>query len=104
MKRLFEVETPLGIEVRTTPDYWQEIVENKHPIMEGKASLVEATLETPREIRRSRSDENVYLYYRPEPETPYSICVVVKHLNGEGFIVTAYRTDRIKEGDRVWTS
>ena len=26
-------------------------------------------------------------------------CVVVKHLNGDGFVVTAYLTDKIKIGD-----
>lgn len=26
------------------------------------------------------------------------MCVVAKHLNGDGFIITAYITDKIKEG------
>jgi hypothetical protein len=29
-------------------------------------------------------------------------CAVAKRLNGEGFLVTTYRTDVIKEGVRVW--
>ena len=53
------------------------------------------------QIRRSRSDDAVFLYYVEEP--PYHVCVVVRHLNGDGFIITAYRTDTIKEGERVWT-
>lgn len=104
MEPLFEVDTPLGVRVRTTEEYWQEIVENKHPVMEGKTEQIKAALARPREVRKSRSDPRVYLYYRAEPNTPYWVCAVVKHLNGEGFIITAYRTDRIKEGDRAWTS
>jgi len=29
----FEVETPLGVRVRTTKDYWKKIVTIKHPII-----------------------------------------------------------------------
>lgn len=104
MDALFEVRTPLGVLVRTTEGYWREIVENKHPVMAGKLGLVERALEDPEEVRRSRSDPHVFLHYQKEQGTPYWVCAVVKHLNGEGFIITAYRTDRIKEGDRVWTS
>lgn len=104
MEILFEARTPPGVRVRTTARYWRDIVENKHPIMEGKLEQVRATLEGPREVRRSQSDPTVYLYYQVESNTPYWLCVVVKHLNGEGFIITAYRTDRIKEGNRAWTS
>ena len=28
-------------------------------------------------------------------------CVVVKHLNGDGFVVTAYLTDTIKAGEAI---
>ncbi len=32
------------------------------------------------------------------------VCVVARHLNGEGFIITAYRTNLIKIGETVWTA
>ncbi len=70
--------------------------------MRGKKDLVKDALKHPQEVRQSKTDPNVYLYYRREPETPYHVCVVVKHLNGGGFIVTTYRTDRIQEGERRW--
>ncbi len=98
----FEVITPLGIYIRTTPSYWQKIITFKHPIMAGQEQAVQQTLQKPSEIRQSRSDPDLYLYYKPEP--PYFICVVARHLNGDGFIVTAYRTDRIKIGDSIWTA
>ena len=43
----------------------------------------------------------VYLYYKHDP--PYLLCVVARHLNGEGYIITVYRTDKIKRGELVWT-
>ncbi|PIP73114.1 MAG: hypothetical protein COW89_03245, partial [Nitrospinae bacterium CG22_combo_CG10-13_8_21_14_all_47_10] len=32
----------------------------------------------------------------------YSLVVMAKHRNGDGFIITAYYTDQIKEGKRVY--
>lgn len=101
---LLRVRTPLGVRVRTTEAHWREIVERKHPVMASRLGEVRGALRSPEQVRRSRWDPSVHLYYRAEQGTPYHVCVVVKHLNGEGFIITAYRTDRIKEGDRVWTS
>lgn len=96
----FEVVTPLNICIRTTPSYWENIVTFKHPLMQGREEEVQKTLREPAEIRRSQNDPNVYLYYKSDP--PYLTCVVAKHLNGEGFIITAYRTNRIKIGEIVW--
>ncbi len=98
----FEVITPLRTRIRTTSSYWEKIITFKHPIMAGQEAAVQQTLQAPSEIRRSQNDANVYLYYRPDP--PYFICVVARHLNGEGFIITAYRTNRIKIGDSIWTA
>jgi len=32
----------------------------------------------------------------------YYLCVVAKHLNNEGFIITCYFTKKIKEGEEIW--
>ena len=40
---LFEVPTPLGFRVRTSPDYWQKIV-TKHPDLAGCLEAVKAAL------------------------------------------------------------
>lgn len=97
---LFEVKSSLGKMIRTTKPYWQKIVKNKHPKMRGKQSTVMKTLRCPEQIRISKSDDSIHLYYLPYKE--YFLCVVAKHLNEDGFIVTAYITDTIKEGELVW--
>jgi hypothetical protein len=97
----FEILTPLRVLIRTTPSYWNNIVTQKHPILANQEELAKLTLKEPSEIRSSFSDPNVFLYYRSDP--PYYLCIVVRHLNGEGFIITAYRTHRIKRGQLVWT-
>ncbi|MGE0085293.1 MAG: hypothetical protein AB7S75_12835 [Desulfococcaceae bacterium] len=98
----FQILTPLGFHVRITHSYWNLIVTVKHPAMAGRESDVKKLLATPDEIRISRSDPNVYLFYRQEYFRRW-ICAVTKRLNGEGFLITVYPTDRIKEGERIWS-
>jgi hypothetical protein len=43
----------------------------------------------------------VLLFYKAEAASRWT-CAVVKRTNDEAFLVTAYPTDAIKEGDRVW--
>lgn len=98
---LFEVPTPLGFRVRVTRSCWDLITTIKHPVMAGQESIVKNTLQTPAQIRVSSSDASVYLFYRQERADRW-ICAVAKRLNGEGFLITAYPTEAIKEGVRVW--
>jgi len=98
-KILFEVETPLKIKVKTTEKYWRYIVEIKHPVMSGKERIVMETLKSPKEIRRSKIDRNVFLHYKRFDKL---YCVVVKCYGKEGFVVTCYPTDKIKEGEIIW--
>ena len=98
---LFEVLTPLGFLVRVTRAYWELIVSIKHPAMAGREEDVKKALEQPDEIRQSKSDENVYLFYKAEREKRW-ICAVSRHTGEEGFLITTYPTDAIKEGVQIW--
>lgn len=68
--------------------------------MRGLEDQVRKALILPRTIRVSKTDNNVLLYYRKYEA--YYICVVVKRLNGSGFIITTYKTENIKEGNQIW--
>jgi hypothetical protein len=98
---LFEVTTPIGFSVRTTIEYWQFIVTVKHPVMFDRLADVQDTLSNPDEIRLSKSDSQVYLFYRDDGAKRW-VCAVTRRLNGEGFLITAYRTSAIKEGELLW--
>jgi hypothetical protein len=84
-----------------TRSYWGLIVGVKHPTMRGRESDVQETLERPEAIRQSRKDPAVYLFYRLERPGRW-ICAVAKRLDGEGFLITTYLTEAIKEGVQVW--
>ncbi len=98
---LFEIMTPLGFRVRVTTHYWQVITTIKHPIMAGRELEVKTALQEPDEIRKSKRDEAVYLFYKSE-QTGKLVCAVTRRLDGEGFLITAYPTDAVKEGERIW--
>ncbi|HXI11048.1 MAG TPA: DUF4258 domain-containing protein [Thermoanaerobaculia bacterium] len=99
---LFEVRTPLGWSVRAGRQQWLRISTIKHRTMAGKENEVRQVLRDPEQIRRSRKDAAVYLFYRPLRPGRW-ICAVAKQVdNGSGFLVTAYSTEAIKQGETVW--
>jgi hypothetical protein len=98
---LFDVLTPLGFHVRVSRSYWKTIVSIKHPVMEGHVEEVKRTLQHPEEIRRSKTDSAIYLFYGTLRKGRW-VCAVSKKSNGEGFLVTAYPTNAIKIGEKIW--
>lgn len=101
-RRIFTVQTPLGYSVFLERDRWRQIVGRKHPAVAGQEQAVRACLESPLHVRASAKDPDVHLYYAPS-EDAY-LCVVTAPSNGgERFIVTAYFTKNIKEGNELWT-
>jgi len=98
---LWEVTTPLGFRVRVTLSYWDLIVTIKHPVMAGRKADVQAALASPDEIRQSKRDSGVFLFYKQIGPRRW-ICAVARRLNSDGFLITSYPTDVIKEGERIW--
>ena len=86
--------------MRTTLQYW-DLIQRKHPEVIGKEIEVQGCLRQPEQVRRSSQDRAVYLFY--VRQSPYYLVVVVKQLTQEeGFLITSYLSDKIKEGDIVW--
>jgi hypothetical protein len=78
-----------------------------HPEMVGMESQLANTLKHPQLVRKSRSDDNVELFYRFYTQMLIGdkwLCIVVKYLPDDAFIVTAYFTDKPKKGDDLWQS
>lgn len=98
---LFEALTPLGFTVRVTRERWNLITTIKHPVMLGQEGAVKDTLENPEQVRQSRSDAQVFLFYQAAGEKRW-VCAVTKHATDQGSLITAYPTDAIKEGMQIW--
>jgi hypothetical protein len=98
---ILHVVTPLDFFVVLTRQRWDLITQIKHPVMKGREAAIQGALTKPDEIRRSRSDPEVLLFYQIEQPGRWT-CVVVRRRDVAGFVITAYPTDAIKEGTRIW--
>jgi hypothetical protein len=100
---LLKVVCKLGNVVRLDRDRWAHVL--SHPEMRKQRYRIKETLVDPDEVRQSIRAAEVLLFYKLYAETPVTqkfMLVVVEILNGEGFIVTAFFTDKIKKGDLIW--
>lgn len=96
----FKINTALGFPVQTTAGYWKIITTVKHPSIVRKEREVKNCLSHPDEIRTSKKDRNVYLFYKKSGN--HFLCVVIKYRPKGSFIITSYLTDKIKEGELKW--
>lgn len=92
-----------GQSVRLTDERLAHILE--HPEMKDMAAEVERVLLQPQLVRLSRSDAAVKLFYEFYAQTIVDgkwLCVVVKYVKNDAFVVTAYLTDKPKAGEDLW--
>lgn len=77
----------------------------EHPEMAGLEGALEETLREPQFVMQSRSDltaELSYRYYLGTKVGDKWLCVVVKFVLEDAFVVTAYLTDQVKKGTQLW--
>ncbi len=90
--------------VRLTDERFRHI-NSTHPEIQGEHEKIAETLQNPDEIRQSNADEQVELWYRHYEMTVVGekfMCVSVKNLKVDFFVITAYFTDKIKKGELLW--
>jgi hypothetical protein len=97
---LFEEKDIFGKKIRVTKNYWEKVIIFKHKDIADKFLSVKKCIKNADFVEKSKTDPNVFLYYRREKR--YLICVVVKHLNAHGFVVTSYRCKKPRRGEIVW--
>ncbi len=98
---IFEIADALGKKIRLTETQWLHILLH-HPEMQNYEDKIAETLKFPKIILFDKPKGN-YNYYKVFSKTPFGskfLHVIVKHLNGEGFIITSYITDRIRKIER----
>lgn len=98
---LFATTTPLGFSVDVTRERWGLIASTKHPVMSGREDDVRAALKTPDEVRRSRRDAEMLLFYRLVRPGRWTYAVV-RRTAETGLLITAYPTNAVKEGEQIW--
>jgi hypothetical protein len=92
-----------GRSIRLTDERRNHVLQ--HPEMVGLDGDIERALATADSVVESVSDTETRLYYRYLARTlvgPKYLCVVVKVLPGDAFVITAYLTDSVKKGRVLW--
>jgi len=92
-----------GLSIRLTDERRAHILE--HPEMVGLEEAIEKTLVQPQKVVESFSDPQARLYYRFYVGTRVGdkhLCVVVKVVGEDAFVLTAYLTDKVKKGVQIW--
>ncbi|MEK6899290.1 MAG: hypothetical protein AABW79_04300 [Nanoarchaeota archaeon] len=96
MNLIFEVIDKNGKEVRLTKEQWSKI-RKKHPEVEH-GEMIKETLENPTKAIHHSFDETMHKFYKYYKNRQYPekfLMVLVKYLNGDGFVVTSYFMDEI---------
>ncbi len=89
--------------IRLTDERIAHILQH-HEMIDMEAEI-DRVLQRPEEVRLSRSDSTVQLFYEYYAQTRVGgkwLCAVVKYAADDGFVVTAYLTDQLKPGERLW--
>ena len=90
--------------IRLTDERFEHIISD-HPEMSDQVDNIKYTLANPDIVIRSRTDSEADLFYRYYSGTPVGgkyLCIIVKGIGDDFFILTAYFTDTIKRGETLW--
>ncbi len=98
MDYVFEIIDKTGRRIRLTKRQWRETT-LKHPNMAAYLEEIKETLIRPNVITDYSIDESVryyYKYFKHIKSRNKYLLVIVKYLNGEGFIIKSYFESRTK--------
>lgn len=93
--RIFEVKDKTGRKIYLTKERWTHI-NIEHPEVSHYFFILEEVLTNPLRITDYEYDEKVKYYYRYLKNVKKYLLLIVKYLNGEGYIITSYIIGKIK--------
>ena len=96
MSNIFEITDKTGRKIRLTKRQ-QTHITTKHPDFSGREEDIKRVLEKPDLILEHTFDKKARNYYRYDKREKSYLLIAVKYLNGEGFIMTAFYTQRIRK-------
>jgi len=96
MEIIFEISDKSGRKIHLSKERWKHIM--THPKMHEELENIKTAIQNPTTIRYYEEDENVRYFYKEfknrEPLERY-LLVSVKYLNGGGFVITSFLTNKI---------
>ena len=94
MFKIFEEVDKSERTIYLTKERWSHI--QKHSGMSDKIEEIKQTLKQPDKINEFEYGSGVKFYYKYYKERKDYLFISVKYLNGKGFIITSFFTDKIK--------
>ena len=98
MKIVFEIKDKTGRKLRMTDFNWHHI-SKRHPEIASQKEKIMETLENPDKITSSLEDKDVRYYHKYYKNLSFHykfMRVIVKYLNGGGFIISSHFVKEIK--------
>ena len=94
MSRVLDTKDKSGRNIYLSDERWKHIL--KHPGIDNQLEQIKETLLSPDKITTVSYDPDVRFYYRYYKDRKEYLFISIKYLNGEGFIITSFYTDKIK--------
>jgi len=97
MSNILEVVDKTGRRIHLSKTQWIHI-RKKHPEVENYEEI-EETLKNPLKITSYKPDQSMeyyYRYFKNKPSPNQYLLVLVKYLNGDGYVIIAYYDKRLK--------
>lgn len=98
MPHIFQLTDKSGRKIHLSSERWTHI-NQEHPEASNHLEEIKETLKNPTKVKTYEYDEDVryyYNYYKSRQSPAKYLLVIVKYLNGNGFIITAYFVKKIK--------
>lgn len=92
-----------GLNIRLTDERREHILQ--HPEMEDQLDRVRETLQSPQIVVSTNADSTVHVYHRFYEITPVTskfLLVVIKLLEDDAYVLTAFYSRREKKGTVIW--
>lgn len=96
---IFEVLDKTGRKIRLTEKQWSHITRKHSQVSSEKEKIIETVKNPDKIIDPKQPDPNkrfYYKYYKNRPSPHKFVRVIVKYLNGKGFVITAQFVSNIR--------
>ena len=93
MEWVFVEKDKSGRKIHLSKERWSHI--QKHPRMSGQMEKIKETLRNPLIIQDFEYYSDVKFYFKYYKDIKEYLFISVKYLNGEGFVVTSFFTNKI---------
>ncbi len=94
MSWILKAKDKSGRIIYLSKERWAHIL--KHPEMVNQQHSIRETLQKPDILNKFKFEPSIRFYYRYSKQRKQYLFISVKYLNGKGFIITAFYTDKIK--------